>query len=64
MATISKRVDDDGQIFVDCSSSHLTPFAVLVDVSGSLTVKIIETKLKYLHVQWNLSNPVTLGTVR
>ena len=50
MATISKHVDDDGQIFVDCSSSHLTPFAVLVDVSGSLTVCTIALGNSHLGI--------------
>ena len=29
---------DDGKMVVNCSSVHLTSFAVLVDVSGSLSV--------------------------
>ena len=29
---------DDGKMVVSCSSTHLTSFAVLVDVAGSLSV--------------------------
>ena len=31
---------DEGRMKVECSSSHLTAFAVLVDVSGSISVSV------------------------
>ena len=34
----SMTENDDGQMVVNCMSTHLTSFAVLVDVSGSLSV--------------------------
>lgn len=33
---------DDGKMVVNCSSTHLTSFAVLVDVAGSLSVSCRE----------------------
>ena len=35
--------NDDGQMVVKCMSTHLTSFAVLVDVSGSLSVSLLRT---------------------
>ena len=35
--------NDDGQMVVNCISTHLTSFAVLVDVSGSLSVSSLRT---------------------
>ena len=36
----SMTESDDGKMIVNCSSTHLTSFAVLVDVSGTLSVSI------------------------
>ena len=36
--TVRNVTDDNGKMMVECSSSHLTAFAVLVDVSGSIQV--------------------------
>lgn len=36
MITLGSRQDENGRTVVDCQSDHLTPFAVLVDVSGAL----------------------------
>ena len=36
--TLGSRLDENGRTVVDCQSDHLTPFAVLVDVSGALQV--------------------------
>lgn len=44
--------NDDGQMVVNCMSTHLTSFAVLVDVSGSLSVSsyiIKQSNLDYLN---------------
>ena len=38
VTTVGSRVDKNGSTVVDCESIHLTPFAVLVDVSGSIQV--------------------------
>ena len=37
----SMSENDDGQMVVNCMSTHLTSFAVLVDVSGSLSVSFL-----------------------
>ena len=39
----SMTENDDGQMVINCQSTHLTSFAVLVDVSGSLSVSLITT---------------------
>lgn len=36
--TLRHSVDDSGQTLVECQSFHLTAFAVLVDVSGTVQV--------------------------
>ena len=38
VSTVGSRIDEYGNNVVDCQSYHLTPFAVLVDVSGSIQV--------------------------
>ena len=40
--------NDDGQMVVNCMSTHLTSFAVLVDVSGSLSVS---SNIHVLHIE-------------
>lgn len=37
--------NDDGQMVVNCQSTHLTSFAVLVDVSGSLSVSLLHVSV-------------------
>lgn len=37
--TVRNTTGADGLMRVDCSSSHLTAFAVLVDVSGTISVR-------------------------
>ena len=39
--TVSNVTDDSGQVSVSCQSSHLTAFAVLVDVSGEVRVSLL-----------------------
>ena len=34
--------NDDGQMVISCMSTHLTSFAVLVDVAGTLSVSCLE----------------------
>lgn len=46
--------NDDGQMVVNCMSTHLTSFAVLVDVSGSLSVSSYNNKT----VKPRLSEPL------
>ncbi len=40
---------DDGQMVVNCQSTHLTSFAVLVDVSGSLSVSLLHVRM-HVHI--------------
>ena len=40
--TTSDTESTDGKIIVNCTATHLTSFAVLVDVSGVLNVSIYD----------------------
>ena len=41
----SMTENDDGQMVINCQSTHLTSFAVLVDVSGSLSVSLLHVSV-------------------
>ena len=41
----TQSIQADGVTTVRCSSTHLTSFAVLVDVAGGLQVKSIRNKI-------------------
>ncbi len=64
VATVGNRIDEYGYTVVDCQSNHLTPFSVLVDVSGAIQVSLCYLNEDPLHVDVHANRMLILESTK